>query len=164
MKRFCIFTFALLSISLSAQQVSCLDIPKYLKAFEAIRADSINSDRNIRVSDWVIDLDRFWFKSHVKDDLYWNPVLQSLVKFSWFEDFRSPELYSAFRDINNFSESIVFFSLVEKNTLRADLFLDRRGLHNFRRLFDSVYAYLFLFDEEGNIVKQFRMELNYSPI
>ena len=157
---------ACLSMETNCQTIQSEDIPKYLQAFSKIQTDSINADRKIRISDWVVDLDRFWFKSHVADDLFLSSVLDSLMKFSWFDDFRSPELHSAFEKQNNFSERIVFFSLIEKNTLRADLFINRKGAHTFdevvRQNKDKVYAYLFVFNKQGFVVKQFRTELIYE--
>lgn len=168
MRRICfICLFICLFVETYCQKKISEDIPKYLQAFNAIQTDSINKGRKIRISDWVIDLDRFWFKSYVKDNLFFSSVLDSLTKFSWFDDFKSPELYLAFEKKNNFSESIVFFSLIEKNTLRADLFINRGELHTYEEIIrqnrDKVYAYLFIFDQKGTIIKQFRQEIIYEP-
>lgn len=158
--------FVYLPMGINCQTIMSDDIPKYLQAFSNIQTDNININRKIRISDWVVDLDRFWFKSCVENDLFLSSVLDSLTKFSWFDDFKSPELHSAFEKQNNFSESIVFFSLIEKNTLRADLFVNRRGAHTFgeivRKNKDKVYAYLFVFNKQGIVVKQFRVELIYE--
>ena len=155
-------------MSLNAQKVSYLDIPKYLKAFEYIQSDSINKDKKIKISNMVVDLDRFWFRSDLRNELHLMSVIDSLTKFSWFENFISFELYSSFEHINNSSaKSIVFFSLVEKNTLRADLFFDGMGLSNYdaiiRQNRDKVYAYLFIFNKDGCVTRKLRSEMIYEP-
>lgn len=97
-------------------------------------------------------MDRFYFKSDVKSDSALAATIDSLTKYHWFDDFSSPEIKELFGEQDKKAESIVFFSLIEKNTLRADLFFNRKSKREFRYTWlsnynvEGVYAYLYIFD------------------
>lgn len=176
---FSLFTFFIFEVN--AQMIHCeaklpndsirvqeIDLPKYKEAYNYILSDSINQGRDIFVSDIIIDMDRFYFKSDVKSDSVLAATINSLTRYHWFEDFSSPEIKQLFGEQNKKAESIVFFSLIEKNTLRADLFIKRHNISEFK--YDKlilwnrakVYAYLFIFDETNKIKHAFRYEIIYG--
>lgn len=176
-----LFLFHLSTWGTSAQQSHCknhpvmdslrisqIDLPKYKEAYNYVLSDSINQGRDIFVSDIIIDMDRFYFESEVKNDSVLTATINSLTKYHWFEDFSSTEIKQLFEEQNAKAESIVFFSLIEKNTLRADLFIKRHNISEFK--YDKlilwnrakVYAYLFIFDETDKIKHAFRHEIIYG--
>jgi len=154
---------------LDAQEIKSSDIPKYLKAFEYIQSDSINNNLNIKVSDEIVDLDRFYFKPRIKNDSTLLLILDSLNKYYWFENFNSSKIRCSFKENNNKInfEKIIFFSSIEKNTLRVDLFINELGLKKYDKFIkgnkNNVYAYLFFFDENNNILKIYREIIHYEP-
>lgn len=146
------------------------DIPKYIIALNHIQNDTINKNKKIMASNMIVDLNRAFFRTELlKNNLFPKSEIDSLtIKFSWFDEFRSSELSKAFAPFNKQrSKNIVFFSLIEKNTLRADLFLNNDSKStDFNRVVgtqnDKAYAYLFVFENE-DIKAQFRFEVHYEP-
>jgi len=144
------------------------DLSKYREAYNYIILDSINQGKDIFVSDVIVDMDRFYFKDYVKNDSSLTHTINSLTKYYWFDDFSSPEIKKLFGEQNKNAKSILFFSLVEKNTLRADLFVKRHNINDFKYNWiinsnrDKVYAYLFTFDEVSKIKYAFRIEIIYG--
>ncbi len=163
-----LIVFFTLTNSIIAQEINCSDIPKYVKAFDFIQSDSININGKVKVSDLVVDLDRFYFKPNLKTDTILISVLDSLITNTWFNSFVSKKIRFFFNYTNKYStKRILFFSLIEKNTLRADLFIDGQDLTDYDKILkvnrDKVYAYLFFFDKNGEIVKRLREEIIYEP-
>lgn len=148
--------------------VSKGDLAQYKEAYNYILFDSINQGKDIYVSDIIVDMDRFYFKSDLKNDSTLAHIINSLTKYYWFNDFSSPEIKTLFKGQNSRAESILFFSLIEKNTLRADLFLNRKNKNEFRYNWLSnynvgeIYAYLFFFDEMGKIKHIYRTKMIYE--
>jgi hypothetical protein len=144
------------------------DLPKYREAYNYILSDSINKRRDIFVSDTIVDMDRFYFKSDVQSDSILAHIINSLTKYYWFDDFFSCEIKELFGEQNKKAESILFFSLIEKNTLRVDLFVKRYSINDFKYDWiinsnrDKVYAYLFFFDKIGKIKYVYRHEITYG--
>jgi hypothetical protein len=144
------------------------DLLKYAEAYNYILSDSINQGKDIFVSNVIVDIDRFYFKNDVKDDSTMTHTINSLTKYHWFDDFSSLEIKELFGEQNKKTESILFFSLIEKNTLRADLFVKRHNINDFEynRIInsnrDKVYAYLFFFDDIGKIKYVYRHEIIYG--
>jgi len=144
------------------------DFFKYKEAFNYILSDSINLGKEIFVSDTIIDMDRFYFKDEVKDDTTLTNIIDSLTKYTWFENFSSDEIQNIFGKQNKSAESILFFSLIEKNTLRADLFFERKSLNEFKYNnlsnynVNEIFSYLFFFDEFGKIKKAYRAKMIYE--
>ncbi len=169
MKYINLIIFCLLSLCLNAQEINSSAIPLYIKAFEYIQSDSINKNLNIKVSDEIVDLDSFYFKPRIKDDSLLILVLDSLNKYYWFDSFNSTKIRCGFKQINNKInfEKIVFFSSIEKNTLRADLFINEPCVKKYDHLIkinkNIVYAYLFFFDKDKNITNVYRNIINYEP-
>lgn len=169
MKHVNLLILCLLSLCLNAQEINTSAILQYIKAFEYIQSDSINKNQNIKVSDEIVDLDRFYFKPHIKSDSLLTLVLDSLNKYYWFDSFNSSILRCGFKEINNKInfEKIVFFSSIEKNTLRADLFINEPRVKNYDHFIKSnkniVYAYLFFLDENKNITNVYRDIIHYEP-
>lgn len=151
-----------------ASLIKAEDLCKYQKAYNYISADPINKENKITVSDIIVDMDRFYFQGDVKEDTCLSKVIDSLNKYEWFDEFSSKDIYDLFQGQDRYAESILFFSLIEKNTLRADLFMKRSDLKEFRydkiiNLNESkVYAYLFFFDESGKIKQVYRSEIIYE--
>jgi len=153
---------------INAQVLTSNDVCKYYKAFEYVLNDSINRGKPLCVSDSIVDLDRFWFIKDVKNDTNMKKTLESLVKYKWFGNYYLKELNSLWGGEYKAAESILFFSSIEKNTLRVDLFIKRYSIleYNFEKLIqynkDKIYAYLFFFDCNGNIKKVFNHEIIYG--
>ncbi|GEM_PF-6471006 len=156
------------SFSDSSLKIKETDLPKYKNAYYYILSDSINQGRDVFTSDIIIDMDRFYFKSDVKNDSTLIQTIDSLTRYAWFDDFSSPEIKELFGVQNKNAESILFFSLIEKNTLRADLFVKRHNVNDFKYDWiinsnrDKVYAYFFFFDEIGEIKHAYRHEIIYG--
>lgn len=144
------------------------DLLKYKEAYNYILSDSINQGKDIFVSDMIVDMDRFYFKSNVENDSILSDIINSLTKYYWFDEFSSREIKELFRKQNKNAESVLFFSLIEENTLRADLFFNRKNKKEFRYNWlsnynvEEVYAYLFYFDETGKIKKVYRTTVIYE--
>lgn len=144
------------------------DLAKYKEAYNYILSDSINKRKDIFVSDVIVDMDRFYFKSDVENDSTLTRTINSLSKYYWFDDFISCEIKELLGEQNKKAESILFFSLIEKNTLRADLFVKRHNVNDFKYDWiinsnrNKVYAYLFFFDKIGKIKHAYRHEIIYG--
>ena len=172
MKKACLIgLFVYCFVFLNAQNNNIeKDIPKYIMALNHIQNDTINKNKKITASNMVVDLNRAFFRTELlENNLLPKSEIDSLtIKFSWFDEFRSSELSKAFAPFNKQrSENIVFFSLIEKNTLRADLFWNNDSKStDFNKVVgtqnDKAYAYLFVFENE-NIKTQFRFEVHYEP-
>ena len=144
------------------------DLPQYKEAYNYILSDSVNQRKRIFVSDVIVDMDRFYFKDYIKNDSTLTHLINSLTKYIWFDNFTSKEIQCLFANQDRDAESVLFFSLIEKNTLRVDLFFNRESKENFKynRLsnynVENIYAYLFFFDEAGKIQHVYRIEMIYE--
>jgi hypothetical protein len=157
----------------SSQDICLNDINKYRNAMQHIINDTI-TDVNIYFSDIVVDFDRFYFKHAVNSNDEYNKILDSIDKHIWFEDFSSSLLKQTFEDNNymlkyNLKGNVVFFSTIEKNTLRADLFININRGQLSRLTFQStmffgeiVHSYLFFFDDKDKIKDIFRIKMLYD--
>lgn len=146
------------------------DFSKYLKVKNYIEHDSLTQNRELYFSEYLVDLDRFWFL----EDLNNFPCLKKKIeylsknKFKWFEDYYSKNLHQLWGVQNSKAKSILFFSKIEENTLRVDLFLTKNHPSYFKydqlttTPMDKVFAYLFFFNEEGEIHKVFCKEIIYG--
>lgn len=164
---FFILFLSVIYLNSKTQNISDEDLIKYQKVYEYIINDSIINNKSVYVSDIIVDMDRFGFID--KKDCYpeLKLILDSLIKYSWEDDIQSEKLHNHFKKINEqnyFAESIMFFSLIEKNTLRVDLFLTRNSLSEVRYGWvksytrDKIFAYLFYF-EKDSIKNVFRQEV-----
>lgn len=119
--------YAVKNLDADSLKVRNEDLIKYKEVYDYILSDSINQGKDIFVSDIIVDMDRFYFKSYVKNDSTLTHTINSLTRYYWFDNFSSPEIKALFKDQNEDADSILFFSLIEKNTLRADLFFNRKN-------------------------------------
>ena len=163
-----IFFLFYCNIYVCTQDICVKDIIKYKEAYNYLIKDSIMDDKSLFVSDTVVDMDRFYFHADVIDYPEIKTTIDSLKKYTWNKGFSSEQLREVWKNQNPYSESILFFSLVEKNTLRADLFINRYSLANFNYddiiYFnrDKVYAYLFVFNKQNKLERVFRREIIYG--
>ena len=152
-----------------SQSVCSSDSSKYLAAFNYIKSDTINKGIDFYVSDMIVDMDRFWFRSDLLK-IYPKELatIDSLQKYEWFDDFRSCVINSLFGNKNRKSKSILFFSTIDKNTLRADLIYDRMYETEYKydviTMFNTspIYAYLFFFNSDNTIKLVFRTPIIYN--
>jgi hypothetical protein len=149
-------------------KIEAEDLPKYKDAYNYVLSDSVNQRKSIFVSDVIVDMDRVYFKDYVKNDSALTYIINSLTKHYWFDNFSSFEIKELFKEQNKNAESILFFSLIEQNTLRVDLFFNRKNKKEFRYNWlsnydvEEVYAYLFFFDEMGKIKHVYRTKIIYG--
>ena len=145
-------------------QLNCSqDSTTYIAAYNYVVNDSLCQEKNIVVSDSIVDLDRFLFS----DDLTKFPIEREKLdqyRFSknhvWFKPFYSPCISSIFNVKNLNSKSVLFFSVIEDNMLRADLLPhNKKWVNKFN--YDEMahhnegHIYLFIFNEKGRIKKVF---------
>ena len=156
---------------LKSQDIDYKHIPLYKKAVEYIKNDTSifkdNVKNEIYISNEIVDLDRFWFAEKISSEPELKAVVDSLKKFSWFDNFYSKSLDSIFKKKNSSADKIIFFSKIEKNTLRVDLFMNRNKKFDYQSVIrfnkDKVFAYLFFFDKNGSIKKVLCNEIIYEP-
>jgi len=141
----------------------------YLAAYNYIVNDSVNQNKQISVSNFIVDLDRFWFSEDLKN----FPVEKEKVNqyreyrgFNWFEPYYSHCIDSLFCKKNQQANSVLFFSKIENNMLRADVLPHKRCVDKFdynAMAFQTVgQIYLFIFDEDGTIKMTFSREIIYD--
>jgi len=168
MKKIIISFFFICSCTyLFAQDFCTNDSTKYLNAYKYIVDDSINQGKNINVSDTIVDLDRIWFLDNLDSLLEEKEIVKKLTKYSWFPNFYSQNIANLFNCKKMVpSKTILFFSLIEKNTLCADLFDNKGSLNEFNYNWiasqNRSHMYLFFFESNGNIKYIFRKEICYS--
>lgn len=171
MKRiFLSFIFCqLLSFSIYSQLDCSKDSLRYIKAYNIIKSDSVLNNKSLVVSDSIVDPDWCWFSK----DMVMYPEEQKIVadyrenkKYIWKSPVYSHCLASIFPRINNNSMFALFFSLIEDNMLRADLFPHNERIIKLK--YDEIafqtegYAYLFLFDKEDEVKSVFRLKIIYD--
>lgn len=169
MKNFILFIFLSFNyFNLVAQDFCINDSTKYLNAYNYIIHDSINIDKVIFVSDTIIDLDRIWFLHDLDSLPKEKEIIKSLTKYSWKPSFCSENISKIFslNYLNYSSETILFFSWIEKNTLCVDVFHDKKQIDtfNYNRIAsqNKSQMYLFIFNSKGEIKYVFRKEILYS--
>jgi hypothetical protein len=168
MKNFILLTFVCLNWINSIAQDFCInDSTRYLNAYNYILNDSINLNKVIFVSDTIIDLDRIWFLHDLDSLPKEKEIIKNLTKYSWKANSHSENISKVFplNYLNHSSKTILFFSWIEKNTICADLFYDKRiETFNYERIAsqNKSQMYLFIFDSNGKIKHVFRKELLYS--
>ena len=176
MKKIVIFIlcFFISNNTLKSQEIDSCDTQKYKDALLYILNDTTIKG-SIYVSDIIVDMGRVFFNDIVSSNCKYKKKLDSLEKYTWFEDFHSPLIEEIFKEHNRYlwyreKGNILFFSTIEKNTLMADVFIDmNRGQLNkltFKRSHRfwgrPVYSYLFFFDCLGKIEDVFRITVIYE--
>ena len=145
------------SYTIMAQNDCKEDTALYLAAYQYIINDSVNQNKEISVSNFIVDLDRFFFS----EDLQSFPVEKEKVDqfrenkgFSWFESYYSYCIDSLFCKKQQ-ANSVLFFSQIEDNMLRVDVLPRKRCFDKFdydTLAFQTVGRnYLFIFDEDDTI-------------
>lgn len=140
------------------------DLIRYKNACTYILNDNKLEAKDVFISGTINDIDRRIFQKDVLENEY-KTTLDSLIKYHWFESFQSEELEELFGRQQVNSENILFFSSIEKNTLRADLFINRFSRDYFSYEWttgEKIYAYLFFFENDGAIKKVFKKEAYYE--
>lgn len=154
-----------------SQCVDNQDTVLYKEAYDYIVNDSININKEIAVSDSIVDLDRDWFSHHLTDFPIEKKILDQYrekKKFIWLESFYSPCLASIFckREISKY---VLFFSQIEDNMLRADLLPSKKqfnctDIYNYDKMASLTegWIYLFIFNNDGTIKASFNNEMIYD--
>lgn len=134
------------------EDIASTELSRYSKARDYLKQDSLFCGENIYFSPYLADLDFFYFKDAVIGDSILNSKL--FFKNRWFEDYYSSRLDSTMRKQFVEYDYIAFFSLVEHDMLRADLFPKRIDIDSQRfndvALFSGGGTYAYLFDFEVN--------------
>ncbi|MDL2304960.1 hypothetical protein LJC72_06430 [Bacteroides sp. OttesenSCG-928-D19] len=162
------FLFALSFCQLiGAQQVCSNDIEKYKAAYNYVAADSVLHEKKLYVSPLIVDLGRVVFSEYLKEYPDLKEIVDSLIKYTGFDIFESTIIKDLFSELNPFSESTLYFSSIEKNTLMADLFIKKKASITLEYDWlaangEKAFLYLFFFDDEGNIKNVFRQEMIYN--
>lgn len=149
------------------QDITEYDENKYLEVRNYLERDSLFLDKSIYFSPYLADLDFFYFKNEVSKDSILSKKLY--YKSRWFEDFYSLRLDNIMGKQIKDTYYIAFFSLVENEMLRVDIFQNRRKTFFCRfediSLFpgNKTYSYLFYFEKETDQIRNvFRMEIIYN--
>jgi len=164
-----ILLFLLWDSPIIAQNDWKKDSVLYLNAYNYIINDSINQNKEIAVSDSIVDLDRFWFSQDIKNFFIEKEKVnryRSTKDFRWFKPYYSYYIDSLFCKKNQQSNNILFFSQIEDNMLRVDVLPCKKHVNKFD--YNAVayqntgQIYLFIFDEEGIIKMVFSREIVYD--
>jgi len=159
--------------TVKTQTIDSTDAQKYKDALLYIVNDTTIKGK-IYVSSIIVDMDRFWLKDIVSTNCKYRKILDSLIKWTWFEEFSSPLIEEIFENHNRnlwYHEkgNVLFFSTIEKNTLRADVFIDMDRGQLSKLTFKStmfwgypVHGYLFFFDCSDKIEDVFSFNLIYD--
>lgn len=152
-------------------QLNCnQDSTMYIAAYNYVVNDSLCQEKNIVVSDSIIDLDRFWFSKDLSEFSIEREKLDQYrfrKSYAWFKPFYSPCISSIFNVKNLNSKLVLFFSVIEDNMLRADLLPHNKkwtNKFNYDEMsFQNVgQIYLFIFNKKGRIKKVFCHEIIYD--
>jgi hypothetical protein len=140
---------------------------RYLNARDYLIQDSMFCGKSIHFSPYLADLDFFFFKNIAKEDSILGSKL--FLKSKWFEDYYSLRLNKIMGEQCRRANYIAFFSLIENDMLRIDVFQSRDNVSSFRfedvSLFSGggTYAYLFDFKKNSdNIRNVFKIEMIYD--
>ena len=157
------------SCSIKAQNDCKKSAVMYLTAYNYIVNDSINQNKEIAVSDSIVDLDTYWFFSKLinfpeeKRKLEQN---RENKKYIWNEPVYSLCLSSLFCRKSNSAKNVIFFSQIEDNMLRTDLLPHTWQRNKFHydemALFTTGQIYLFIFEDDGTIKATFSSEIIYD--
>lgn len=149
------------------EDIKCNDENKYLKARDYLKQDSIFEGKSIYFSPYLADLDYFFFEDVVDEDAVLKNKL--FFKNKWFESYYSSRLDSTMGKQCGNHDYIAFFSLVENDMLRVDVFLRRNDVSSLR--FDDVslfsgggtQSYLFDFEKNSDKIRNvLRIEMIYD--
>lgn len=143
------------------------EVKRYLNARDYLLQDSIIYGKSIYFSPFLADLDFFYFNDVISEDSTLYNKLS--LKCKWFDDYYSFRLDSIMGKQNRGMDYLAFFSLIENDMLRVDVFRKRQEIHSleFRHvsLFpeDNIPAYLIVFKENSDTIKSvFMMEIIYD--
>lgn len=149
------------------EDIANTELSKYSKARDYLKQDSLFCGENIYFSPYLADLDFFYFEDAVIGDSILNGKL--FFKSRWFEDYYSSRLDSIMGKQFVKYDYIAFFSLVENEMLRVDVFLKRKDISSLRfhdvALFSGGGTHAFLFDFEkssDNIRNVIMIEMIYD--
>lgn len=149
------------------EDIASNELSRYSKVRDYLRQDSLFCDESIYFSSYLADLDYFYFKDAVsKDSILVNKVF---LKNKWFDDYYSCRLDSVLKGQSGIYDYIAFFSLIEHDMLRADVFPKRTDIAS-QRFYDvslfsggGTQAYLFDFEKNTDSIRRvFRIELIYD--
>ena len=164
-----ILSILLWNCSIKAQNDCERNAVMHLAAYNYIVNDSINQNKEIVVSDSIVDLDTYWFFSKLIDFPEEKRKLEQNREnknYIWNEPVYSPCLSSLFCRKNNSAKNVIFFSQIEDNMLRADLLPHTWQLNEFRydemAHFTTGQIYLFIFDDDGTVKATFSSEIIYD--
>ena len=154
------------AVHMSSQQKCDSDII-YSQAFCKIAQDTINSKSHLYVSDYIVDLDRFWYSDMLSDSINRELVksFRSRKQYKWEPNYYCTCLHSLFnKEVNNNFDKIIFFSRIEDNMLRADVLNYCKGSMDYDSLslFGSGEAYLFICDSALKIIKTYKIKINFN--
>lgn len=143
------------------------ELSRYSKARDYLKQDSLFCGNNIYFSPYLADLDFFYFEDATIEDSILNTKL--FFKSRWFEDYYSSRLDSIMGKQFVKYDYIAFFSLVEHDMLRVDIFPKRLDIDSQRfndvALFSGggTHAYLFDFEKSSdNIRNVIMIEMIYD--
>lgn len=133
---------------------------EYLDPYKRICADTTFSNKAIKVSSYLIDLDRFYFKNNdglTQDEQ--EKVSNHRIKnsFKWKDPIYEPKLDSLQKNTVIRPEYIVYFSPLEDNMIVACVakYINSEFYEKNVRFY-KVTEFLFILDSNKKIVKQYK--------
>lgn len=140
---------------------------RYLNALDYLKQDSLFCGKEIYFSPYLADLDLIYFKDVTREDSILNSKL--IMKYKWFDDYYSARLNRIFDQRSKKKDYIAFFSLIENDLLRVDVFVYRQNVSSLQFKDVSLFsgggtkAYLFDFNKETDEIKSvFMIEIIYD--
>lgn len=161
MKKILLSLILLMSVlSVFAQDYYLLHKQQYECAFKYI-TEKRGGEKYV-ISHHIIDLDRWFFSGSLRDIPEKDSILQSYSRthMVFADDLYSNMIVSMGKKTNN-PDYVLFFSPIDNGMLTAQIVPFNRRIHKRRDIdcYDclafqnTVDAYLFVFSEEGNLIK-----------
>jgi hypothetical protein len=167
--KYLLFIISFLASNNIVSQTNCnKDSSLYLSAFYYIIQ---LENKNIELSDSIVDIDRFYFSDLLVD----FPTEKEKIKkyrsakdFTWFNSYFCEYLHNLKCQEEFNGNNVLFFSQIEDNILIAELLpksnKDREMRFNYEYMtFQNIgKVYLFIFDSCNNIKEMFQNNIIYD--